>query len=96
MTFKWPLLRLYAFSIEPGIVIQGGSVPTSRAIGQALLEAHERAKLDNGLPVSFVVDTATRTCEMREHLIAVAFSWKISKGEHRSKSHLQSIGHCNG
>jgi hypothetical protein len=40
---------------------------------KALLDAHDNAGIDGALPVSFVVDTTTRTCDMRDLLITLAF-----------------------
>src|SRR5258706_1753871 len=73
MAAAWPLIRLYAHSVAPSGVAQGGAVATTKEIQAALLDAHVKAGLDQALPVSFAIDPATRTCAMRDRMMAVAF-----------------------
>lgn len=73
MTVPPPLLRLYAFSVAPGVVEQGGPVATTSEMQRALLDAYDKARLDRALPVSLVVDTTTRTCETRDYMMAIGF-----------------------
>lgn len=74
MASSSPLLRLYAHSVEATTVVQGGSVAVTAEMQDALFDAHRKANLDNGLSVSFVVNTSSRTCEMRELLLALSFA----------------------
>jgi hypothetical protein len=73
MARDWPLIRLYAYSVVPGAVVDGGTVAASNEMHTALIDAHENARLDRALPVNLTVDTSTRTSVVRDRLLDLGF-----------------------
>src|SRR5688500_7447044 len=67
------VVSLHAHSVQPGQVVQGGRVAITTDMQAALSDAQEAAKLDSALPVSFVLNTTTRTSDMRDRLLDLAF-----------------------
>jgi hypothetical protein len=73
------LLRVYAFTVVPQRKAatpsspSGGSLRVNAGIQQALDEAYKKAKLDRQDVIDFRVDPATRTCEVRDSILELAF-----------------------
>lgn len=67
------LARLFAFPVFPRQEPQGGSVPITPRVEQGLEEAYTRGKVNQGLAISLMVDTGTRTNDVRDALITAAF-----------------------
>ena len=64
------LQRVYAYAVHPSRLsedteVSGGRLETTRELREALDEA-ARPLQDEGMPIAFVVDTTTRTNEVRE------------------------------
>lgn len=90
-----PLTRLFAHAVIPRAseLPTGGAVHVTRDVYQALGESYDKAKLDRALPVSFVIDTSNRSCEMRDLILAVAFgdSRRAKSAASRIATRLASV-----
>ena len=68
------LQRLFAFDVSRRVAPAGGGLVTpSEQARAALEEAYTAARLDTGLPVSLVLDTATRTSPVHDALLSIAY-----------------------
>lgn len=65
--------RLYGYPVVPKQAPTGGAVQVTNELANALEDAYTRAKVDSGLPVSFVVDTTSRTNQPRDLVRLIAF-----------------------
>jgi hypothetical protein len=74
------LIRLFAYPVSPGVppdVQAGGAKQASAGVRQALAKAQANSKLEKGLPVSLILDTTTRSSDVRSSLLQIAFATRV-------------------
>lgn len=88
--------RLYGYPVVPKQAPTGGAVQVTADLASALDDAYTRARVDSGLPVSFIVDTSKRTNESRDLVKQIAFgstSAPASAGRQMAKLLADAMDH---